>query len=228
MPSTSLAEKESSVPKVSKHRSTPRKKLIETVLRERFRGRAVILEELRWSVYPDEMASKGHPIGEMSESYRKCFNRTVRAYSIDFGVQNLRIDGSTPLGMLARAAVYRLKTTDQLAAFRGSPDPCIVCRWQASMIANRPRYRSYATPHFHAAQFWLFERRPEETSYEVLDAAPWKVLIPTTCRLAIVTRRRAELDLLDVCECPWMLLGYYGPKEWGEVDATDPLGCIKS
>ncbi|HTU21973.1 MAG TPA: hypothetical protein VMG10_28300, partial [Gemmataceae bacterium] len=63
---------------MSKSRMTNRKRFIQEILAETA-GSPIVLEELRWRVLQKELQDK-NPVGAMTESYQKSFNRSLRAF----------------------------------------------------------------------------------------------------------------------------------------------------
>lgn len=143
-------------------RKTARKGLIEEILVRDYSGGPVLLEELRWRVL---MQQYGPGFIEMTDSKMKSFARTIREHAPELEIARISIDGETPVGLVARAAVYRLRQLDQLRWFLHADDPHILCRYQTKMEVDEPRYWSsnrYVTPYYHVAAFRFFATRPTE------------------------------------------------------------------
>src|SRR5262249_5918476 len=88
-----------------------RKRFIQQILADAA-GTPMVLEELRWRVLQMEPEDESQPVGAMTESYQKSFNRSLRSF-LPTGAPALRIhkiasDDGWTAGLLARVAVYRL------------------------------------------------------------------------------------------------------------------------
>ncbi len=96
---------------MSKTRSTIRKRQIQQTLAG-LGGRPVVLEELRWLVWKKELEGENLPVGTMSVSYQKSFNRSLRSFvptmTPEFVVHKITTADGWSAGFLARAAVFRL------------------------------------------------------------------------------------------------------------------------
>jgi hypothetical protein len=208
-----------------RRRLTARKALIEKALADEYSGGPTILEELRWKVLVQQY---GHSFVQMTDAKQKSFARTIREHLPGYAIQKTPITCDTPLGLVARAALYRLKSLDKLRRFIHGEDPSILCRYQTNMDVDEPRYwRSrYATPNYHVATFRFFAKRPAGPSYEDIKLIPG-TLIPATQKLSLIVPPGMNVEMRAVAAVPWKLFGYEKLSDWHEVDATDRLGAVE-
>jgi hypothetical protein len=67
-------------------RSTIRKRIIQQILTQAA-GAPILLEELRWLVMQKEREEEELPVGTMTVSYQKSFNRSLRSFLPKLGPQ---------------------------------------------------------------------------------------------------------------------------------------------
>src|SRR5262245_17249696 len=143
----------------------------------------------------------------VTRSWLNSFARTVREQLPDYAVQKIPIDANTPLGVVARTAVYRLSDVGQLRWFLAADDPCILCRYKTDLDVFEPRYtRRYVTPQHCAATFRFFDGKPAQLSYEDIDRVPG-TFIPATQKLSVVVPRGSRIEPLSLAAVPWKLFG---------------------
>lgn len=208
-------------------RETTRKRLIREALESTFREHVVLLEELRWAVVAAQLATCSDE--QSRRSLLNSFARTMREQFTDRVIQKVPVSPKTPVGLVARAAVYRMKDVDALRRFLSAEHSCILCRYKTNLDVYEPRYEPrsrYVTPHHHAATFRFFESRPSEVTYDALENVPG-TFIPATQKLTLIIPRGMTADLASVAAVPWTLYRYDGLSEWGEVKGTDPLEWVQ-
>lgn len=207
-------------------RVTARKAIIEEFLARDYSGGPVLLEELRWIVLREQC---GTGFVEMTDSKRKSFTRTIRKHTPELTIHKFSIDDKTPVGLVARAAVYRQRSWDQLSQFLNGQDPCILCRFQSNVEVLYPRYRSwnrYVVPQYHAATFRFFSVYPTVLTYEEIQLIPG-TFIPATQKLSLVVSPGTKVDLRSVATVPWKLFGYEKLEDWHQVAPTDGLWAVE-
>jgi hypothetical protein len=118
-------------------RKTHRKALIEKVIAEQFANKPVLLEELRWQVLLQEYDAKGVPFDEMTVSNMKSFARTIREHMPSVGIHKLRRPDLLPVGILARAAVFRIRRQALLREVLNSKGLCVYCSIHQEKVTNR-------------------------------------------------------------------------------------------
>jgi hypothetical protein len=209
-------------------RETCRKRVIRELLGSSFAGRAVLLDELRWAVFSAQRPDDDKSGSSITRSWLNSFARTIREQlPAEFRIEKIEINEATLVGVLARAALHRLKNVSWLRHFLKATEPTILCRYKTNMDIEEPRYRSrYVTPQYHVATFRFFEQRPKSLSYEALNGIPG-TLIPATQKLTVIVPRAMEVDLPQVAVVPWRLYGYHDLYDWYEVSATDRLDAVQ-
>jgi hypothetical protein len=104
-------------------RSTNRKRFIQQILAEAA-GTPMVLEELRWRVLQKDLEDEKQPVGTMTESYQKSFNRSLRSFlptlAPPLRMHKIASDDGWTAGLLARVAVYRLDQYALLERFLSS------------------------------------------------------------------------------------------------------------
>ncbi len=207
-------------------RETERKRRIREVLNSTFQGQAVLLDELRWAVI-------GHQFEEgINENSRRSllnsFARTVREQLTDYEIQKIPISSEIPVGVVARAAVYRLKDIAALGRFLNAEDPCILCRYKTNFDVEEPRYEPrsrYVTPQHHAATFRFFEKRPSELTYDQIEDVPG-TFIPATQTLSLIVPQQSTADWAPIANVPWTLFGYDTLSDLREIKGAIPLESV--
>jgi len=170
-------------------RETRRKKCVRKLLEETYRGGPVILDELRWAALGTEIDAGNYAGSKMSRSWLNSFARTIREQFPDYTIHKVPIKANTPLGIVARTAVFRLADLAELRQFLAAEDPCILCRYKTDLPCIEPRYRwRYVTPQHHAATFRFFDGLPAQLTYEEIDRIPG-TFIPATQKISIVAPR---------------------------------------
>jgi hypothetical protein len=108
---------------MGKTRSTNRKRFIQEILAETA-GALIVLEELRWRVMQKELQDENQPVGTMTESYQKSFNRSLRSFLPTLApapsIHKIASEDGWTAGLLARVAVYRLNQFSLLDRFLNS------------------------------------------------------------------------------------------------------------
>jgi len=144
-------------------RETNRKRLIRDVLESMYRGRAVLLDELRWAVMGPRLSRC------LDENARRSvlnnFARTIREQVAEHLILKVPVSPNTPVGLIARAAVYRVRNVAALRRFLNAAESCILCRCKTNLEVEEPRYQSwsrYVAPQHHGATFRFFESRPSK------------------------------------------------------------------
>jgi hypothetical protein len=206
-------------------RTTARKALIDQILREQYSGGPVLLEELRWKVLAQQY---GPAFVEMTDAKQKSFARTIRDYFPIGRIRRIRIDANLPLGLIARAAVFRLKRRNELDAFLDGESPSILCRYRTNREVDEPRYHSgnrYVIPQYHAVTFRFFPKFPETASYDAVLCAPG-TFIPATQKLLLITLPGSSPNTKSAAQVPWQLFGYQRLDQWYGVAPMDGLSSV--
>jgi len=212
-------------------RQTLRKRLITETLNGYFGHKPVLLEELRWSVLREEAKRKGKCLDQVSDSSLKSFARTIREHCPDLRSVRIPINDAFPVGLLARAGVYRLRVMAEQDSFLTSAEATVLCRFTKKLPAWEPRYvRRYVTPQHHAVTLRFFAAFPCDASFYVIEGAPG-VFIPATQRLSLVCSSGVtvalETELKRLSTVPWRLVGY-DRGCWFDVSAMDGLNRVST
>ncbi len=207
-------------------RNTRRKECIRHLLNSTYAGRPVILDELRWAVLGIEIDA-GHYAGmTVTRSWLNSFARTIREQFSDYTIHKIPINGDTPVGLVARAAVYRLPRLTELRQFLAGDDSCILCRYKTDLDIYEPRYKMrYVTPQYHVATFRFFDRPPERVSYGEIGQVPG-TLIPATQKVSVVVPLGVRLGVPSLAAVPWKLFGYHDLDSWYDVHPTSRLDNV--
>lgn len=209
-------------------RETKRKRMLREVLSTAYEGQVVLLDELRWRIFESQRGDSDPTGTAITRSWLNSFARTVREQlPSGYRIEKVPIGQGTPVGLVARAAVYRLKDVSALRAFLQAKSACILCRWKTNLEVAEPRYRQrYVTPHHHVATFRFFQKRPSKVTYGSLEATPG-TLIPTTQKLTLIVPRGMQINSQSGVTVPWKLFRYDELSEWHEVAAGDPLSDVQ-
>lgn len=208
-------------------RNTARKRHIREALEGDYADRPVLLEELRWAVRLRETGQQAIANWMVTRSWQNSFARTIREQFPTHRVHKIPVNGETPIGIVARAALYRLKHASDLYAFLQGATPCILGCWVTNIQPDPPRYRQrYATPHYYAARFRCFPTFPEEPSNLMIKNAP-DVSIPGTHKLSLVVPPGTRVDLRPLANISWRLFGYRRANDWFEVRPADSLSKVE-
>lgn len=211
-----------------RRRQTHRKRLIREALESTYRGRAVILDELRWTVMEPQLLECSEE--KARHSLLNSFARTVRDHLTDHVIEKIPLSPRTPVGLVARAAVYRMKDANALRGFLNAEDPCIFCGYKTNIDVDEPRYEPrsrFVRPQYHAATFRFFERRPSKIAYHQLETAPG-TFVPATQNLTLIVPRGATVDsALIAAKVPWKLFAYENLSQLREVKGTDALELVQ-
>jgi hypothetical protein len=136
-------------------RTTFRKQLIWEVLRER---KAVILDELRWTVFEREAGRLNRKLEAITQSQMTSFSRTVREHMPELSLWDVdfREPSQYPASVIAATAVYRLREWAKLRAFLDSDSPTVEWRYVKDLpvaeFGETPRYIAgggFAQPQYH-------------------------------------------------------------------------------
>lgn len=206
-------------------RASLRKQLVARAMEP---GLPMLLGELRWMVLQDESKARGEEIGEIDRSQRVSFARTIREHCPDLTIAKVAVAKTTPVGLLARCAVYRLHLAAALNRFLGGPEPTILCRFQGRLEMPDPQYEvRYVIPQRHAVTFRFFPAIPIARSYETIEGAPG-TLIPATRshEISVVTPRGVKILLDILAQVPWKLFGHDSLEDWFPVRPADPLDVL--
>ncbi len=214
----------------SMRRQTSRKRRIRELIDSTYAGNAILLDELRWAVLDAESTATDSKDDEISRSWLNSFARTIREQFPEFVIEKIPINNATPLGLVARTALYRLKSPSELRGFlTNAEEPTILCRFQRKQDAShKARYHwRYVIPHHHVATFRVFNEEPGKLNYDIINLYPG-VLIPATQKLSLIVPPNTELDLPSIADVPWKLLGYDEDlNDRYEVAGTDSLSCVE-
>jgi hypothetical protein len=102
-----------------RNRSTARKRLLRDCLESQYCGGPVLLDEVRWTVMGQHLERCGEGTANARRSLMNSFARTVREQLHDYKIEKLPISPRTPVGLLARMAVFRMKNSDDVSQFLG-------------------------------------------------------------------------------------------------------------
>ncbi len=117
-------------------RQTIRKRLIREVLAREFSSAPVLLEELRWRVLLLEGQTRGEPFEVMKPTHLKSFARTIRVHMPDLIIDKLPQPDRVPVGIIARAAVFRTAKRVDLQRILDSRTTCIFLRYRRTLAAS--------------------------------------------------------------------------------------------
>lgn len=109
-------------------RRTKRKDIIKKLLKSRYFGEPVLLEELRWNVFLNECGLENFHNLEMTRSYRNSFTRTIREYISGIYIQKLPRPDGLHSGIVSRAALYRLNRWDNIQKFLNGDNSTVLAR----------------------------------------------------------------------------------------------------
>jgi len=204
-------------------RNTARKRRIRELVETRYAGTAVLLDELRWAVFDAESRDKPSANETITRSWMNSFARTIREQFPEFAIKKIPIDSWTPVGLVSRTALYRLKNIRALREFLSSAESCILCRYKTDIEAEEVRYRRrYVIPQYHAATFRFFKQRPANVTYEEIERIPG-TFIPKTHKMTLIVPSGAEQDPRLLSKVPWKLFGHTDLHCWHELDPEQGL-----
>jgi len=207
-------------------RKTLRKSLIAEEFAARFEEQPVLLEELRWAVLAREYEVRGRHVEHLSRANLNSFARTIREHFGMFGIKKLPIRDELPVGLLARAGVYRIKERHVLEGFLAAKRATVVCRYTQRQQASDPRYykNRWATPYHHAVTLRFLTGECPNPTIELLQGIPG-TYIPATRPLSVVCKQEATPIPERMCSVPWALVGYTTGFFY-DVEPVSPLRCI--
>jgi hypothetical protein len=113
-------------------RNTIRKQLLEEAFECKFCGQIVLLDELRWEIFRQEMLAKRRRAVQMDRRYSSSFNRTISRLP---SLEKLSLGHPFWLepGLLARIACFRLERWSAISAFLADPNAlCTVTQYRTS------------------------------------------------------------------------------------------------
>ncbi len=180
-----------------KRRQTKRKSAITDLLEE-IEGRPLLLDELRWRVLRADTNSPAKPL---TRSFLNSFARTVREQLTHHEVVKLPISETTPVGLLARMALFRVRDPEHVATFLATPDALMECWYTTSVKVETARYMKnrWVTPYHHAVVVALF-LSPDPTTSELA-----RVFIPGTQAVSVVAKRGTRPPAESLSHVPWKL-----------------------
>ena len=206
-------------------RNTKRKARLLEVLESRADA-GMLLDEARWLVEGERLAECRDD--ESRRSVYNSFARTVREQISGYVVEKIPVSPNTPIGLLARVAVFRIRDAGFLQHFLNVSSACILCRYKTNLDVDAPRYEpasQHVVPHFHAATFRFFDEQPSAVTYESLENT-MGTFIPTTQKLTAIVREGGTLESSSVSRVPWRLFGSVSLDSWFDVSGTDPLRSV--
>jgi len=196
-------------------RKTVRKRLIMESFEIQSHKQVFLLEELRWMVMLREYQAKSLPPATMHLSYMKSFTRTIREHMPDLTIYKIIRPDETYSGIIARAALYRLKRWEEIETFLNADNPCMICKFQSKFDESGRNRMS-------EIRVELYTSCPKDHSFNErknywLDIK----LFPTSSPLSIIARKNVTLeDLNYLSDVPWEIFkGPYGRL----LSATEPV-----
>jgi hypothetical protein len=106
-------------------RSSLRKQLIAQYFNHPDTIKTILLEELRWLIFLNEKEDE-EGLGQMPESYKKSFNRTLRGMSPVISLVKLKRVDELPSVLVARMGLFRMVTWKDIQRFQKAPTPYVV------------------------------------------------------------------------------------------------------
>ena len=193
------------------HRTTIRKRIINHVLNELFQGGPVLLEELRWNALLIEHENKGLNLSVMSRSLRNSFARTIRDFIPQIKIQKLPRPDGLHIGIVSRAAVYRLSSWDAIQCFMRSDNPTV-------LTCRKGKEFSYLQ---RIVICQLFAEYPQITYKLVQNIPKWdrtylvgRIVFPVSIPLTLITTRTVTAtDLKKVANVSWKIYRDLGPGD---------------
>jgi hypothetical protein len=196
-------------------RNTLRKGIITEVWAEVFGEGPVLLDELRWAVFSKELRERGASSDEMPRAYKVSFVRTIRNHMPGRVLHSLPRPDRLPTGLVARAAVYRIRRSPDLVRFTRSPDAYICFR-----LAGRKKIR---------VDFALCIGKPPGPETTGYDAFHWpeegvgEKSFPVSSGLSIVANDLPDTDqLLQMAAIGWPLYRTTSNLRAVEASPLDP------
>lgn len=111
-------------------RTSKRIRIIEQAIEEKFGGGPVLLEELRWHSALTEHRDKGLAFDLMTRSLRNSYARTIRDHIPALRIQKLPRPDALNVGIVTRAAVYRLASWNSILRFFNGKDATVFVKYQ--------------------------------------------------------------------------------------------------
>ena len=178
-----------------KFRKTYRKELIERMLTDK----PILLEELRWRVLIEEYKEKGTTFNQMGESHLESFARTVRNHMPGLRIYKLPRPDHIQPGIVARAAVYRIREREKLDSFLRAEQGWICWNYADRQESGRVTVGCF-----------LLAEKPGYLDSEVNIRRQRGLisysLFPVTAPLSLVARRAPlTQDLNELASIPWPL-----------------------
>lgn len=196
-------------------RKTLRKRLVMECFKIQSHKQIFLLEELRWLVMLREYQAKRLPIDRMHLSYMKSFTRTIREHMPDLTINKIVRPDETYSGIIARAALYRLKRWQDIESFLNADNPCMFCKFQSKYDESGWNRMSEIRVELYA--YCPKDHNLNERKKHWLDIK----LFPTSSPLNIIARKNVTLeDLIYLSDVPWKIFqGPYGRQ----LSLTEPV-----
>lgn len=204
-------------------RNTIRKKIIERLFNIEFQCLPTLLEEFRFRVFTEEMASHQKRTRKMSRSYRNSFNRTVRNFCSNVTTHQIRDSvNSLPAGLLARAAIYRLKEKgkleyippgqilrfyffhEKLKAWSGSRRTriwlvtCLVTRVSKKATKERVNFKAYVSFPYTRKLVFIGVAAPTRVMMREMADVPWDIRLIIKRKREICIGAEEKLGPIDM------------------------------
>lgn len=185
-----------------KCRNTQRKDIIRYMLSHRFENKPVLLEELCWATFVEERERKDQDSRLLPRAYRNSFARTVREHMPELMLHKQHVLDS-PIGVIARAAVFRVRDQRLIEQFVSAKAPHIVVNTSELIdyvslerVGYFVRCRLYKGPPVAYPRHLAYGRN-------YLD----RVLLPLTIPISVVCQGTPnDSDLKNLAESSWAVL----------------------
>lgn len=194
-----------------KFRETCRKRIIRDLLTVEFADGPVLLEELRWHTLVREATLSKKQHNEMTLSYLKSFARTIRDHLPDVVIHKIAKPQRMPIGIVARAAIFRIDHREALQGFLASPDRCIFLRFTNNRYWERSEREPRERPALICELYKAFAKRNAEHNRKPYTTK----IVPTNSNISVVSGSaesvtNAQYSALARPECPLYRVTYYG------------------
>ena len=186
-------------------RNTKRKDIIRRLLSQRFEEQTDLLDELLWTTFVEEKMSKNEDSSLLHRSYRISFLRTLRDHIPELIVHK-RAPLHTPIGIIARAAVFRIKHRRLVERFLSARDTCIVMNRGVVDIRDSTGLYKSIWGYFIRCRFYKGRPyAPSDSRYGSNYLA--RVCLPLTVPISIVCQTIGDdIDFVRLEGCPWSIL----------------------
>ena len=194
-------------------RSTKRKEAIRGCI-ERL-GLPILLDELRWNVFEEEVGSQVAASDIITDSYKKSFNRTLREHYEGVRSFGLLRPDVLPAGITTRAAAFRMEhrtcTHEFLSSHNSICSVIILNKIRQELAYQSPENRSFVFMRFHI-------------DYKNAPPHIHEIKIPVNLPIILISQERPTAgDVLAIARRASWAIRLIGGRP-----LIDPSECINS